>query len=197
MNIPKHFKQAMTTLRKVSYDDSNKIYMSNSELTVYDFDAIKEWYASKLSIDGNKLDVKSNDSLYVSAGKIVFIEFKNGKLDKGEMKRDLVRKIYDSYIILSDEVTETKGIIEGYKPSVTFSREHIDYILVYNEEKNPPSKKNIIRHGYLGKGNMGIPARFGLFRFEGYLFRKVKTYTELEFQNDFVAKVDNSDVIVQ
>lgn len=189
MSIPKHFRMAMSTIKDVSYDNSNHVYMTDSELPVYNFDTIKDWYASELAVDENKLDVKSNDALYITSDSILFIEFKNGNIDKGNEKAALKRKIYDSYIILFDEITNAKDVVLGFRSSLGFMLKHADYILVYNGEKNPSSKKNVIRHGYLEKGNIDIKPRFGLSIFEGYLFRKVRTYTEEEFQKNFVERV--------
>jgi len=93
MSIPKHFRMAMSTIKDVSYDNSNHVYMTDSELPVYNFDTIKDWYASELAVDENKLDVKSNDALYITSDSILFIEFKNGNIDKGNEKAALKRKI--------------------------------------------------------------------------------------------------------
>ena len=38
------FKQNKSTLKDVSYDDKNKVYMTESTIPVYDFDGIKDWY---------------------------------------------------------------------------------------------------------------------------------------------------------
>lgn len=196
MSIPKHFLEATSTVKDVSYDDSNKIYMSDSGLVVYDFDKIKDWYASTLAGDGNKLDVESNDALYIDDDNVLFIEFKNGNIDRNKDRNALKRKIYDSCVIISDDITNTKSVVPSFRPTAGFMRENVDYILVYNGEKNPPSKKNVIRHGYISKGKGQIPARFGISRFEGYLFRKVRTYTEQEFQINFVEKMSRGEAYV-
>lgn len=200
MEIPAHFQEAKSTLHLTSFDPGDKnenilpTYMSDSDIEVYNFDVIQKWYAGALDRDDGKKDEASNDALYVGDNKVVFIEFKNGKLKKGgEKRRGLVLKIYNSHLILADSITETDKIIEGYKSDTKYSREHIDYILVYNEEKNPPSSKDTTRNMVLRKGKITIKARFGLAKFEGCLYRKVLTYTEREFKREFVDKISNGE----
>ena len=45
------FKQNKSTLKDVSYDDKNKVYMTESTIPVYDFDGIKEVEAYLMGVD--------------------------------------------------------------------------------------------------------------------------------------------------
>ena len=88
---------------------------------------------------------------------------------------------------------------------ISFTREEMDYILVYNEEKNPPDNtedrdKNHINDSesrcdiariLSEKGGKEF-IRFGLNKFKGYCFKDVHTYTKNEFDEKFV-KLQNTN----
>ena len=164
-------------------DDGTKIYMVESTRQAVNFDDVKDEYIKDLKI--NEVP-KSNDAIIEDGkGGIIFIEFKNGYMDKA--KQFAVRKkIYDSLLIFTDIVSA--GIQE--------MRLYAEYILVYNEKVNagnPDVIREQKRHvqpsvsfDYIAK-EIGRYAKdeyvcFGINIFENYCFRKVHTYTEQEFE---------------
>ena len=68
--------------------------------------------------------------------------------------------------------------------TISFTRENMNYILVYNESKNPikKNKQSItdIKGHILEKATEYYP-RFSLASFKGYFFKNIYTYTEKEF----------------
>ena len=60
---------------------------------------------------------------------------------------------------------------------VSFCRNNVNFILVYNEEKNP--NKTDVKED---------KSRFNLEKFEKLYFHAVYTYTESEFEQEFVQK---------
>ena len=117
------FRESLSTLKTTSVDDHDSLtqnFMTGSERTVVDFDLVKERYIEHLGLS----DIpKSNDALLdAGEGKLVFIEFKNGYIDK-RMQFDIRRKIYDSTLIFSDIVSA----------GISSMRQYMEYILVYNE----------------------------------------------------------------
>ena len=96
------FLANISTLKETSADTSKSSfieYMTNSDISVVNFDGVKKMYIKGLGINEGP---KSIDALYVNNNsKIVLIEFKNGKM-REEKYFDVVRKIYDSVFILSD-----------------------------------------------------------------------------------------------
>lgn len=179
---PECFEANISDLHTVSHDDKNNQYMTDSCIAVYDFDGIKDWYWSNVIKRREK--GPSNDALYIDGDRMVFIEFKNGNFEVYG-KNGLVTKIYDSLLILFDEETPTKEVCKDFRASINWARSHIEYILVYNKDKIPPE------HNSRKKINMelGRLARFGLSRYEGFLFSKVRTYTVDEFEAFFVNNV--------
>lgn len=186
-----------TTMKAASYDDDNKEYLTDScpgdidyaSIRVINFDKVRGEYWSLLKqADKNSGSPQitnetplSNDALFLTAQDIlVFVEFKNGKLgfiskrtnkfiDDWDAKFDLHAKVYDSVAILTDIIEKT----------VSYTREYVEYVLVYNEEKN--SYKEKISSYFEDKAT--VPkVRFGLERFKGYLLKDVHTYTPSQFE---------------
>lgn len=116
------------SLFEVSLDDSDKNNPVNmvdadkdiSKDIVIDFDDVKTDFCSKFHKSNEVF--KSADALFYSKtkNKLIFVEFKNGKV------RDVKTKLKDSLLVLSNILDVNLG----------FCREHLEYIVVYNYEKN-------------------------------------------------------------
>lgn len=180
------FKNNICTLKETSIDKKDNrtvMYMTDSSKSVINFDKVKEEYVKTLKL--NEVP-KSNDALMEDGkGKLIFVEFKNGYMDK--TKQFAVRKkIYDSILIFTDIVSV----------GISSMRICMEYILVYNEnvnEKNPDvikEKKKYVQPSAsfdsFAKGVSGLAGEeyvcFGVKLFEDYCFKKVHTYTEKEFE---------------
>lgn len=110
----------------------------------------------------------------------------SGKL-KGKTD-ELKRKISDSLLIFSD-ITE--------KP-LSYIRDNINYILVYNEKKNSnlPNENQMnpsVNRTQIGNIVTKLANRkfikFGLGFYEKLFFNEVFTYTKEEFEKEFVEKL--------
>ena len=180
------------TLKRASKDEKggHVEYITESQVDVINFDKVKEAYARE---KGLKSHPKSNDALYIQSGDIdTFIEFKNGYMEKGKGP-ELKEKIYDSLLILMDIIDE----------NISYTREHLNYILVYNGGKNSdneninpkttmqdsPAREEISKSVFKLAKERKI--RFGLDKFKGYCFKEVATYTKEEFEQEFVAKISS------
>lgn len=123
------FINNLRNLHDTSYDRNNNEYMTNSEYPAIDFDGVKNSYIfsnSKISAS----NMRSNDALVIldrAKGKFLFIEFKNGDIHSTHKKEEIRSKIAESLLILNDIIHE----------DLTFDRNNINYILVYNQSKNP------------------------------------------------------------
>lgn len=188
INKVEMFKNNLSTLKETSKcnQDGKEFYMTESTAKVINFDGVKNDYVKELSLFETP---KSNDALHVNDnGELTFIEFKNGDMSKERFNIRL--KIFDSLLILTDIINE----------GVNFTRSNMNYILVYNEEKNlndesqimsvqeSVSRTKIEKHFTevkAGKKFIG----FNLERFEKLYFKGVYTYTQKEFEKNFVNKV--------
>lgn len=172
-------------------DNSSKEYMCDIDKKIINFDKLKEDYAKKRNnnVKPNNM-MKSNDGLYIEGTSYYFIEFKNGKLidsnnkrDKNKI-RDIRLKIADSSLILSD-ITEMP---------IEKMRQNVEYILVYNGDRNNMVGKGHEVHGrgaaMIGKSLMNLTQKkkfiqFGLENYIGWLFKDVDTVTSKEFEKKY------------
>lgn len=188
-NIP-IFKKNMSTFKETSYDkDGEKPgYMTDSQIQVINFDKVKDCYIKNLALSNTPC---SNDALYFGKdNKIFFVEFKNGVLDERPRRNfNICKKIYDSLLIFNDIVNK----------NISFCRENLYFILVYNESKNrreacrteqEESSKAIISKKIHKKAKKKF-VRFGLDRFEKLYFKEVFTYTESEFEDAFLSQISD------
>lgn len=178
------FKNHMSTLKDTSIDEHDKgtvLYMTESDFPAVNFDDVKKEYVEHL---GLKEVPKSNDALLEDGkGKVVFVEFKNGYMDK--VKQFGVRKkIYDSTLIFTDIVSI----------GISSMRTFVEYILVYNESANydtiadknkyvqPSASFDEFAKSVSSMAKTEYVA-FGVNIFKNYCFKEVHTYTEKEFES--------------
>jgi len=181
MEYPEMLQKYLSTLKKASKDKNNGIFMTESKIQVVDFDKVPDKYSKVKKISSIP---KSNDALYIKGNRWYFIEFKNGSIDKA----DIYRKIYDSLIMLVE-----MEIIENFE----FSRENINYILVYNSDKYGKAQKSEAReeiNNYIEKLAKDEEKLFEVWKFEGYLFKATHTYTKELFQERFVSLVEKGEL---
>lgn len=174
-----------STLKEMSKDD--KEYMVEFENFGINFDEVVKDYTEFYKLSQTP---SSNDGfVWEKSGRIYFVEFKNGNLQKSSEKHKIKTKIYDSILILMD-IADI---------SLESMRETVEYILVYNEEKgrsfleneeknassNSQSLHNLANSIYKTKKNQGQQKElilFGLEKFQNYCFKAVHTYTVPQFE---------------
>ena len=141
------------SLRETSKDDSdpNDIqYMTSSETEVVNFDLVKRHYVNGFGLSENA--ITSVDAIVPLEDRILFVEFKNGQVNN----RNIKDKARDSLLVFLEIIGE----------NIAFSRSNIDFIVVYNLEKNPlprqvqkgqlqetPSRVSIADH-FMGLGTV-------------------------------------------
>ena len=184
-NLPDKLKGHICTLKRASIDKTNKIPMCESSIQVVNFDQIPKEYSKGRGWNGVP---KSNDALYIDIyKKWFFIEFKNGSIQKD----DVYRKIYDSIIMLVEW-----GII----PSFDFVRKNINYILVYNENKQGKIQQSQARnqnYKYFMTLARQEERLFDIDKLEDYLFRETHTYTQKLFEENFIEKKEKEELITE
>lgn len=176
------FKNNIKTLKELSADDSdphNIQYMTESSISAVNFDSVKTKYANDLDLSEETMT--SVDALVCTQDNMAFIEFKNGSMKKE--KRKVKDKIRDSLLLFCD-VT---------KKNISETRQKLDFVLVYNLEKNPlpnqltkamtqeSASRIKIGNYFSHKGGQEF-VLFDLKRFEKLYFRKVHTYAQEEFE---------------
>jgi hypothetical protein len=178
---------AFCPMKETSLDnhDGNLFYITESMINVINFDSVKDKYIEKLFVSETP---KSNDALYIhNNGEMYFIEFKSGYMSSKKIY-DVRLKIFDSLLIFTDIIN--KGI--------SFTRKNLNYILVYNEIKNPLTEAEKNNQPQISQSRVNIGKyftetkakkkfiRFSLERFEKLYFKNVFTVTQNEFENYFI-----------
>lgn len=174
------FAENKTTLMQASMDDSDREhvqYMTRSDLKAVDFDWVKRLYANRLKL--SEESATSVDAIVQFEDHIDFIEFKNGKVNN----RNIKDKARDSLLIFLDITGRT----------LNYARNRVDYIVVYNPQRNPPpnqlkkealqdspSRISIANHFSKKAGTPLI--LFDLEKYQTLYFRKVRTYSKEEFE---------------
>ena len=168
------------SLKETSKDDSdtnNIQYMTTSEIAVVNFDLVKRSYVNRFGLSEEV--ATSVDAIVPMKDGILFVEFKNGKVNN----RNIKDKARDSLLIF----------LEIIGKNITFSRSNIDFVVVYNIEKNPlpnqitkgklqetPSRI-VIADFFMKKAKKEL-ILFDLERYEKLYFRNIHTYSKEEFE---------------
>lgn len=161
------------TLKELSKDTSGDkvVYMTESSIDAIDFDHVKTEYTNRLKL--SEESASSVDALACIGSNCVFVEFKNGNMQSE--KRKVKNKVRDSLLVLCDII----------KRDISFTRENMSFILVYNKEKNThPHNTNsrcAISEHIMKQANIE-EIRFGLDIFQTLYFKEVHTYNEDEFE---------------
>ena len=175
------FRDTKASLKELSKDDSKPdiCYMTESEIKAVDFDRVKRLYTN--SLGRSEETASSVDGISHTQDTIVFIEFKNGNVETAKVKT----KVRDSLLIFCD-ITGT---------TVAFTRDTAEFILVYNEDRHPPSPEDIQpspSRDLIVKGIARLAKqeniRFTLDIFKNLYFKDVHTYTKKEF-DEYVSKL--------
>ena len=162
---PNPLTKYTSTLKDVSKEQNEDVYMTESLYKVVNFDNVKRKSCKRIFCE-----LRSNDALLTPRkdnDKFAFIEFKNGCIEDDDAIIQITEKIYESLLIFNEIVQE----------NFSFDRENIVYILVYNENDN--GKFSADAHlAQLANEKYIIPA---LNRYQK-LFYDFHTLNKIEFQ---------------
>jgi len=145
-------------------------------INVINFDYVTKKHIKNKRFGGDR--AASNDALYIKNNdEIYFIEFKNGKIDT-EAKLEIKLKICESLLIFMDIINK----------DLSFTRESVKYILVYNQEKNASESKDYLYKHKIEEKAKEKSIQASLRRFEKLYFKEVFTVTKEEFETVFIKK---------
>ncbi len=156
---PKYLK----TLKDISKDTQNNEWMTESSIQAVYFDDVMIDYTKPLHLVKKLMSV---DALYDNENELFFIEFKNGRLNKGDIY-EVMQKIYDTILVYGDITSKT---LKDIKSKSTF-------ILVINGEKNEKIK---MVAPYKRKSSDSIFEKMNYFK--NYCFKDIVVYTKEEFK---------------
>lgn len=182
------FKNNMDVLQNISADTSSLgiiFYVTDSQLPAVNYDRVKDEYTKQFHLSNEV--AYSVDALLNIDGTPTFVEFKNGKV-QGE-QGNIKNKVRDSLLMLCD-IT---------KKQISYTRAKMDFILVYNADKNPMTtyEESVIRKEYGLSGTSGSLEyickqlfnlskrefiRFNMEPLRGMYFKEVHTFTSDQFR---------------
>lgn len=161
--------EPLKILSKDDNDQANITYMVDSEQPAINFDKVKDCYAKLFE---STQAPSSVDAILMIKNGLAFVEFKNGKLNNEE-KRNINFKLRDSLLMFCDIMRCT----------LKRTRLMVDFVLVYNQEKNPSSKTSSYQNieNYVGNLANERIARFQLAKYRGIYFRNIYTVSVADF----------------
>jgi hypothetical protein len=102
-------------LREISFDKENNKSLINSTKPSFDFDVIND-------------KIKTSDTIYFKDGKIIFVEFKNGKISEKDFRLKATESIISFYNFIFEK---------GFKEMVCFPSDLFQIYVVYNKNSSP------------------------------------------------------------
>jgi hypothetical protein len=141
--------------------------MTTNQIIVVNFDTFKDSIVRRFGLSESP---KSCDALCYINGQFFLIEFKNGKMNKHEIRG----KIFESLLLLTEEL----------KVTINYTRDNLTFILVYNDSAQG---RHDIDSALSRKAKIN-DILFGLDGFERLYFKKVFTMNENEFEIKFITK---------
>lgn len=156
------FSEYYMGLREISYDSANDEYPATVNNKMFNFDAMAS------SVYGLKQELMpcSPDALYVD-DKIYFIEFKNGKLDTADKKKNLRLKFAEGPYVILAKILRQSNL--KFNRADFFKLPKIG-VVVYNGHKNP---SDVLQFRY--------NSRFQLDEYRYTLYDKIYTFTFKQF----------------
>ncbi|MCZ8331324.1 MAG: hypothetical protein O9282_08430 [Flavobacterium sp.] len=109
-------------LSEISFDKENNISLINSNNLCFDFDKINE-------------EIKTSDTLYFKNGKIIFVEFKRGKIKDIDFRLKATESIISFYNYV---------FLNGFKDSLCFPSDLFQIYIVYDRNNCTPIREMAI-----------------------------------------------------
>lgn len=171
-----HYRAFKSSIKQLSYDRDNDVSLCNSNKRFINFDAVVKKIAQSNSEDS----LCSPDVIHFKGKKVIFVEFKNGRInDKTKMELKL-KGIEGGFIGLYKAV-------KTFDDSFTFDNILSipkEYYIVYNSTKNlQPRVGGITQH------LESATVRFGLEKYQGTFFEKVRTVSEDVFEQTILEQL--------
>jgi len=160
--LENNYSEFYEEIKNIAYDSANEEYPSILNSKMYNFDRM----ASKIYGLSQDLLPCSPDALYIS-DKIYFIEFKNGKLDTPDKKRNLRLKFAEGPYIILAKILKSANI--KFNKQEFFGLPKVG-IVIYNGRKNPSEVLNL-----------RYSSRFQLDEYNLTLYEHVYTFTFSQF----------------
>lgn len=187
--------QLISNLHDASLNNSDKnhpvfVYEGEHNLNIIDMDLMaKKGYKVIKRADGADNIINTADAFLISSeNKWFFIEFKDSeiKAENSGLKNNVLKKAYSNWYMILDILysMHASGILYdkfNYENPAEFARNHVYYVLVCSEEKNPRTYQQIKNCDLIGEK---YTPPF-MQRLKTYLFKDAYIYTNTFFERKF------------
>lgn len=109
-------------LKEISLDKENNVSLVNSNNKCFDFDKINE-------------EIKTSDTIYFEKGKIIFVEFKRGKIKDIDFRLKATESIISFYNFTFKN---------GFKENLCFPNDLFQIYVVYDRNNSSPTRTQAI-----------------------------------------------------
>jgi hypothetical protein len=173
--IDTHYCDSMKPMREISYDSANNKTMVDIPERFYSYDDI----VGRFYREQQSESLRSPDMILFKGDSIIFVEFKNGKIDE-KVYDNIKVKAIDGGIIAFHEIAS-----RHYSSPVTLiDIINLDksFVLVYNETKNPSitTDEVVLRNGINGHVK-ATEAKSGIGIYKDKFFKDVNIYAPGNF----------------
>ena len=169
------------------------VYTSIKDLDVLDMDLLaKNGYKVIKNAAGPNNIVNTADAFIINSNnEWYFIEFKDApvKADNSGLKNNVLKKGYSNWYMILDILYDRYQKGKSYPffsidNPINFAKNHVCYILVCSEDKNPKIYQQIKNCDLIGEK---YTPPF-MERLKDYMFKEAYVYTETYFEKKFVDK---------
>ncbi len=122
------------SLTDISLDKENKISVVSSAKEVFDFDSITN---DNDINEGTKEKIKTSDTIYFKDGKVIFVEFKRGKISETDFRLKAIESIISFYNYIFDK---------GFKENIFFPSDLFQIYVVYDKRNTSAAKLPFFRN---------------------------------------------------
>ena len=181
--ITAEFANCKKSLKDISWDKSNKVALVDSQHQFYCYDDIVGRFYRERKIEDTEDEGKiesprSADMILFKENSIIFIEFKNGRIDE-KVKDNIKVKAVEGCLIAMYRIASK------YKSDLSFIdiiKLKKSFILVFNDKKNPPPDEAAAPINRYKNHIKAVPVRFGLDIYKETFFKEVRTFTPNNFK---------------
>lgn len=180
----------LDTLKSLSYDSSNDAYMTESCKLAHNFDLIVKDYYTAIGRGGSI--PKSNDVIWWNSNGFMFIEFKNGNLNKSKINNIISKnkKSIKALKDISDDNVDSNFVKSLGRYLLVYNIDNINYeqyktqarLYLHEAEINVSNSKAYLYSKLAEKARMERPVLFGLDCLKAK-FNVVVTIEKEEFNN--------------
>jgi len=190
--IYKNFGDCLETIGNISLDTDNKKVMVDMQERFHCYDKIVQgFYRGAAAVKENGEDEqaqtpRSPDMILFKMDSIWFVEFKNGKIEKDNIK---VKAIEGGVIAMHDIAQKYSNFDVEFSDIVNLDK---SFVLVYNDKRNPSIDADVVdddppsEKGKRYKTHVrSIPVRLGLGIYKNKFFKEIKIYSPANFKKWF------------